>query len=73
MSLCELIDEINMFKPNLICRSTDISKCFRGFLRLRDNESRLYNKILFDYYPQTDITGITDIIDITGAYISHYV
>ena len=23
-------------------RSTDISKCFRGSLRLRDNESRLY-------------------------------
>ena len=32
---------------NLICRSTDISKCFRGSLRLRDNESRLYiEKIL---------------------------
>ena len=27
---------------HLICRSTDISKCFRGSLRLRDNESRLY-------------------------------
>ena len=27
---------------NLICRSTDISKCFRGSLRLRDNENRLY-------------------------------
>ena len=27
---------------NLICRSTDISICFRGSLRLRDNESRLY-------------------------------
>ena len=27
---------------NLICRSTDISKCFRGSLRLRDNESQLY-------------------------------
>ena len=26
---------------HLICRSTDISKCFRGSLRLRDNESRL--------------------------------
>ena len=29
---------------NLICRSTDISKCFRGSLQLRDNESRLYLK-----------------------------
>ena len=26
---------------HLICRSTDSSKCFRGSLRLRDNESRL--------------------------------
>ena len=31
---------------NLICRSTDISKCFRGSLHLRDNESRLYFGIL---------------------------
>ena len=30
---------------NLICRSTDISKCFRGSLRFRDNESRLYYQI----------------------------
>ena len=28
---------------NLKCRSTDISKCFRGSLQLRDNESRLYH------------------------------
>ena len=27
---------------NVICRTTDISKCFRGSLQLRDNESRLY-------------------------------
>ena len=27
---------------NLICRSTDISKCFKGSLRFRDNESQLY-------------------------------
>ena len=27
---------------NLICRSTDITKCFRWSLRLRDNKSRLY-------------------------------
>ena len=32
---------------HLICRSTDISKCFRGFLRLRDNESRLYMETFF--------------------------
>ena len=27
---------------NLICRSMDISKCFRGSPQLRDYESRLY-------------------------------
>ena len=32
---------------NLICRSTDISKCFRGSLRLPDNESRLYLILAF--------------------------
>ena len=32
---------------NLICRSADISKCFRGSLQLLDNESRLY--IFFSY------------------------
>ena len=29
---------------NLICRSMDISKCFRESLQLRDNESRLYKE-----------------------------
>ena len=28
----------------LICRITDISKCFSGSLGLRDNESRLYHE-----------------------------
>ena len=31
---------------NLICPSTDISKCFRGSLRLRDDESRLYYQLV---------------------------
>ena len=35
---------IFLSSAHLICRSTDISKYFRGFLRLRDNESRLYHK-----------------------------
>ena len=37
---------------NLICRNKDISKCFRGSTRLRDNESRLYFKIknVFEKY-----------------------
>ena len=30
---------------HLIRRATDISKCFRGSLRLRDNEGRLYVKV----------------------------
>ena len=40
--------DIFFSSAQLICRSTDISKCFRGSLRLRDNESRLYFKALFD-------------------------
>ena len=28
----------------LICRGTDISKCFRESLGIRDNESRLYSR-----------------------------
>ena len=31
----------------LICRGTDISKCFSESLGIRDNESRLYSQILF--------------------------
>ena len=33
---------IFLSSAHLICRSTDISKYFRGSLRLHDNESRLY-------------------------------
>ena len=32
---------------HLICRSADISKCFRGFLRLRGNGNRLYLTDMF--------------------------
>ena len=44
MFICEFGCSFGIFlnSANLICRSTDISKCFRGSLRLRDNESRLY-------------------------------
>ena len=31
-----------LIAANLICRSTDISKCFIESLGVRDNESRLY-------------------------------
>ena len=44
MFICEFCCSIGIFLnfAHLICRSTDILKCFRGSLRLRDNESRLY-------------------------------
>ena len=44
MFICEiwLFEIIFLNSANLICRSTDNSKCFIGSLRLRDNESRLY-------------------------------
>ena len=38
---CAIIILLN--SENLICRSTDISNCFRGSLQLRDNESRQKN------------------------------
>ena len=41
-----LIELFLLNSANLICRSTDISKYFRGSLGIRDNESRLY----FDYF-----------------------
>ena len=47
---------------NLICRSTDISKCFRGSLRLGDNESRLFLVI------QVNHSGaVSHLVDITYA------
>ena len=33
---------VSLSSANLICRSTDISKCFIESLGVRDNESRLY-------------------------------
>ena len=38
---------IFLSSANLICRSTDISKCFRGSLRLRDNGNGLYSLIKY--------------------------
>ena len=42
--LLNLVVRFNIFlnSENLLCRSTDISKGFRGSLQVRDNESRLY-------------------------------
>ena len=37
--------------PTLICRGTDISKCFSESLGIRDNESRLYFEVLLLYWP----------------------
>ena len=44
MFICEIWLFVSIFlsSAHLICQSTDISKYFRGVLRLRDNESRLY-------------------------------
>ena len=41
---------------NLICRSTDISKCFRGSLRFRDNESRLY--FFFGFFSEVTLQAV---------------
>ena len=39
---CGCLNYFFLISENLICRGTDISKCFRGSLGIRDNESRLY-------------------------------
>ena len=44
---------------HLICRSTDISKSFRGSLRLRDNKSRLYLRNFNFNYQITSFTYIS--------------
>ena len=58
----------------LICRSTNIAKCFRGSLRLRDNESQLYfifkNRtkqvsIMYSYYTGDHAAGDNMHTDIT--------
>ena len=45
MVICEtwLFELFFLNTTILIYRSTDSSKCFRGSLRFRDNESRLYS------------------------------
>ena len=44
---------------NLICRSTDISKCFIESLGVRDNESRLYlNMCVFVMHPKRSDQGL---------------
>ena len=44
--LLNVVVRFNVFpsSANLICRNTDISKCFGESLGLRDNESRLYQQ-----------------------------
>ena len=49
----------------LICRSTDISKCFSESLGIRDNESRLY------LLKQSDtLQTITDIFNMCMKYVA---
>ena len=67
---------------HLICRSTDISKCFRGSPRLRDNEIRLYNfisksackYIAFGYLHDTTrlVTQIPKTTDVVWMTFQHY-
>ena len=47
---CAICNFLN--SENLICRTTDISKCFRGSLQLRDNESRLYIMNFWEMFEQ---------------------
>ena len=42
---CGCLNYFFLNPENLICRGTDISKCFRESLGIRDNESRLYSSL----------------------------
>ena len=48
MFICEIwmFECFFLNSANLICRSTDISKCFRGSHPLRDIESQLYIQLI---------------------------
>ena len=69
---------------NLICRSTDIWKSFRGSLQLQDNESRLYSvikwKIFFPcqnnpkksrYFIQSRFRFLAHLYKSTESYCCH--
>ena len=62
-SFVKFVCSIGVFlhSANLICRNTDISKCFRGFLRLRDNESRLYLLLLLSPCNDNDLHNFTNV------------
>ena len=47
---------------NLICRSTDISKYFRGSLRLRDNESQTMFSVREITQSPSEIVNKTSVI-----------
>ena len=51
----------------MICRGTDISKCFRESLAIRDNESRLY--ILYIGVLTINIGVLTIYIGVLTIYI----
>ena len=59
---CGCSNYIFLNSENLICRGTDISKCFRGSLEIRDNESRLY----FEWYKTTSQNRTLTVTDGTN-------
>ena len=60
MFICEFGCSFGVFlnSAHLICRSTDISKCFSGSLRVRDNESRLHFFPSFGF--ESRVWGLTE-------------
>ena len=58
---------------NLICRTTDISKCFIESLGVRDNESRLYVNIEFDVISFKNLGKILNILQYQMNQLKRFV
>ena len=68
MVICEiwLFGLFFLNTTSLICRSTDISKCFKGFLRFRDNEGQLYFKSVYFCLFEVQVS-VSEVKTINGA------
>ena len=57
-----------LISANLICRSTDISKCFRESLGIRDNKNRLY----LNYYKMASRLEVTFVFCKVAAHTTKF-
>ena len=56
---------------NLICRSADISKCFRGSLQLGDNESQLIS-FFFSFLDSLCILCLKELVWAMATFLQFF-